>query len=240
MRRSTALILCTVTALTLSGCGATDDDAAANPTTDTTTATSGTTGPAGETGDAEPADPDFAAPTDIPADVMLPVVALEPSVGPREETEGVVEWRMSATCEPGTPEAAAAMRTVVQGDGEFEAPVAVQQVAVFDDAQAATDESDRLRFVLAECAQFVSDDRTAYAVEDVEVGAQGVGMSTDYYGAGGDDALGTYLAVTRRGNAVTLVSVEGGEGTVGDARRMVTADAQEAWNQLCRYDSEGC
>jgi len=39
---------------------------------------------------------------------------------------------------------------------------------------------------------------------------------------------------------VTVVALEGGEGTVGDARATVTAQAQAAWDRLCAYDSAGC
>ncbi|WP_158068927.1 hypothetical protein [Cellulosimicrobium sp. CUA-896] len=80
--------------------------------------------------------------------------------------------------------------------------------------------------------------------EPLDVGAQGAGLATDYYGAsdGGDldGALGSYLAATRRGTAVTLVALDGGETTVGVARETVVANAQAAWDLLCRYDAEGC
>ncbi len=39
---------------------------------------------------------------------------------------------------------------------------------------------------------------------------------------------------------MTVVALEGGEGTVGDARATVTAQAQAAWDRLCAYDSAGC
>lgn len=55
-----------------------------------------------------------------------------------------------------------------------------------------------------------------------------------------DGALGSYLALTRRGTAITLVALEGGESTVGAAREDVTAQVQQAWELLCRFDAAGC
>jgi hypothetical protein len=241
MTRRLTLTLCTVAALTLSGCGGADDpDPTTDPTEVATTVDPEPTDTGGPTTTEEPTDDGFDAPTDVPAEAMLPAEALETPEGPREETEGVAAWMLPETCDAGTPEAAAAMRTVMQGDGMYEAPVGVQQVAAFPDAQAAADEADRLRLVATECTRYASDTQTTYVVEDVAVGAQGLGLVTDYYGVGDDTGLGSYLTVTRRGNAVTLVGITGGEHNVGKAREIATDDAQEAWNQLCRYDSEGC
>ncbi|MBI9115662.1 hypothetical protein [Sanguibacter suaedae] len=241
MTRSLTLALCTVVALTLSGCGSADDtDTTVDPTGTVTTTVPEPTDTEEPTVTGEPTDDGFMAPTDVPAEAMLPAEALEAPEGPREETEGVAAWLISETCEAGTPESASAMRTVVQGDGMYEAPVGIQQVAAFPDVQAAVDEADRLRSVATQCSELAAEEQTGYFVEDVAVGAQGLGLVTDYYGVGDDTALGAYVAVTRRGNAVTLVGISGGEHNVGKAREIATDDAQEAWNQLCRYDSEGC
>ncbi|QZN85614.1 hypothetical protein [Cellulomonas sp. C5510] len=70
------------------------------------------------------------------------------------------------------------------------------------------------------------------------------GLATDVDGASAqgplDEALGSYLAVTRRGTAVTVVGLEGGERTVGAARDVATRLAGQAWELLCGYDSAGC
>lgn len=186
-------------------------------------------------------------PTDLPPEALLQGSAWEALTGPREESDGVVAWRLPEACTAGEPTTAATMRTVTQGDSAEEAPVGVQQVALFADADAAAAEADRLAAAVAACAEQVPDDAsggTTYVAEPVEVGAQGTGLATDYYGAaeggGLDDALGTYLATTRRGTAVTLVALDGGESTVGVARETVTGNAQAAWELLCAYDSAGC
>jgi predicted small lipoprotein YifL len=186
------------------------------------------------------------AATGVPPEVMLPETSwqgLGPE-GPREESAGVVGWRLPESCDAGTPAEAVAMRTVAQGSGETESPIGLQQVVLMADADAAVAEVDRLTAALTACTRYGSDSATTYVVEQLDVGAQGLGLATDYYGssAGGsvDDAIGSYLALTRRGAAVTLVGFEGGEGNVAAQRDTVTATVQEAWGLLCAYDAEGC
>jgi hypothetical protein len=188
------------------------------------------------------ASPDLDVADDVPAEALLPATAWPASAGAREESAGVVDWRLPQACTAGGPAGALAMRTVAQGDGAAEGAVGVQQVAVLADADAAVAEADRLSAALAACAGDASG--TTDAVEPLAVGAQGVGLATDYYGSSAsgdlDGALGSYLGVTRRGAAVTVVALEGGESTVGAARETVTGAAQAAWELLCAYDAEGC
>lgn len=186
-------------------------------------------------------------PTDLPADVLLQGSVWEAAGDPREESDGAVAWHLPDACAAEPPADPAAMRTVRQGDGAAESPVGVQQVAVFADADAAVAATERLGAAIAACGETAPDETasgTTFVAEPVDVGAQGAGLATDHYGAsqGGelDDALGTYLAATRRGTAVTLVALDGGESTVGTARETVVANTQAAWDLLCRYDSAGC
>lgn len=176
------------------------------------------------------------------AGAMLGAEALGPPDEPREESEGVVEWRVPEVCAAAAPEALD-MSTITQGTGEFEETVGVHQVAVFEDADAAMAATDDLVAALDQCAEAGSGE-SVYVLEDIAVGAQGAGLATDYYGTSVsedlDDAVGTYLALTRRGNAVTLVSAEGGESTVGAARERVVEQLAGAWELLCGYDSQGC
>ncbi|WP_146845935.1 hypothetical protein [Cellulomonas terrae] len=233
MRATTSSLITALCVLTLLGCTST------GPTAPDPSATAGT-------GDAAlTASPAQTPAADVPAEVMLPAAAWA-DITPddvREDSAGVVGWRVPESCDAGNP-ADGAMRTVTQGSGELESRVGVHQVAVLADADAAVTEADRLAAALTACTQRVSDDATVYVVEPLAVGAQGVGLATDYYGdtveGALDDAMGTYLTVTRRGNAITLVAVEGGEGTVGTARETATTNAQAAWELLCTYDSAGC
>ena len=233
MRATTSSLITVVCALTLVGCGSAEPAAQeASPTVTTDAAPTPTPTPT------------WTAPTDLPAEVMLPQNAWD-AIGPDgslEESEGVVAWIVEETCAAGSPAGGVAMRTVRQGSGEFETRFGVHQVVVLADADAAVAEADRLAAALTACPPSVGGGSTTYVVEPLAVGAQGIGVATRYYGGEGpvDDAMGTYLAVTRRGNAVTLVAVHGGEGTVGTAREAVTANAQAAWELLCRYDSAGC
>ncbi|MFS0706043.1 hypothetical protein AB6N23_16145 [Cellulomonas sp. 179-A 9B4 NHS] len=184
--------------------------------------------------------PDATAPpaarTDVTADVLLPPDAFgeaEPAA-----TGTVEAWRLPDACGEVVPEDATAMRTHVHGDGAYEAVVGIQQLAAFataDDAVAAA--AGTLGEALAGCA---GAEGTTYRAEEVPVGARGAGLATDHYDAGGDDAMGAYLVVTRRGSAVTLVSAEGGESTVGAARTTVTDQARRAWDLLCGYEAAGC
>lgn len=181
--------------------------------------------------------------TDVPADVMLTAEVLDVAPEPFAESTAVEPWRIPDACgEVAAPAGATAMRTHAHGDGMLETVVGVQQVAAFataDDAVAAT---TALVEALGTCTD-TTGSGTTYGLEPVAVGAQGHGLATWYYGAAGGDGdtgQGTYLAVTRRGSAVTLVSGEGGERTVGQARAETVAQAQQAWERLCGYEVAGC
>ncbi len=240
MRRPMAALALTALALALGGCSAEEDEAAVEPPSPTVPSAPATTEPA----PSPTPTPTWAAPTDIPAEAMLPATALGPLDGPRYEQEGIVVWQVPQRCHGLSPTGAVAMRTVDQGTGELEEPIGVQQVAVFTDADAATAAADELVAGLTRCTTQAGSDSTTYVLEDVAVGAQGHGLATDYYGASAegrlDDSIGSYLAMTRRGNALTLVSAEGGESIVSAARELVTGQTQAAWELLCRYDSAGC
>ncbi|QHT57338.1 hypothetical protein GXP71_15500 [Cellulomonas sp. H30R-01] len=230
MRNTTLTSTIVLCALTLAGCaGGPEPVATAEP---------------GVSAPATSPSPTASAATDVAPDVMLTEAAWT-VVGPgapRDESTGVVDWRLPEACAAGDPTGASAMRTVSQGSGEFEAPVGVQQVAVLADADAAVAEAERLTAALGTCTE--GEPPTRYVAEPLAVGAQGLGLATDYYGASAsgalDDAMGTYVAVTRRGNAVMLVGLDGGEGTVGSARTTVSGLAQQGWELLCPFDSAGC
>jgi hypothetical protein len=237
MRTTTRTLTVAVCALALAACTSTD------PTTQDPSTTAAEPAPTAS----DPA-PTGTAPvaTDVPPEVMLPETSWQGTgpEGPREESAGVVAWRLPESCNAGTPTEAVAMRTVAQGSGEAESPVGVHQVVLLPDADAAVAEADRLTAALAACTRYASDSATTYAVEQLDVGAQGVGLATDDYGASADgsidDAIGSYLGLTRRGPAITLVGFESGEGSVGTERATVTGLAQEAWGLLCAYDEAGC
>lgn len=239
MRTRKQTLIVTACVLALAGC------TSAEPTTEDPTTPPAASAPSTPSAPAAP--PTSAAPavpTDLPSKTMLPAAALPGAQGPRDDTEGVVDWRVPPACGAGAPPGAAAMRTVSQGTVELEGTLGVQQVAVFADADAAVAEADRLTAALTACTGYASDSTTTYVLEPLDVGAQGVGFATDYYGASAqgqlDGAIGAYLAATRRGTAVTLVSAEGGESQVGAARETITGAAQSAWDLLCAYDSAGC
>ncbi|WP_431835601.1 hypothetical protein [Cellulomonas sp. Y8] len=241
MRTTTRTLTVAACALALAGC------TSADPTTQDPSTTAAEPAPT-SSGSAPTGDPTATAPvaTDVPPEVMLPETSWQGTgpEGPREESAGVVDWRLPESCDAGTPTEAIAMRTVAQGSGEAESPVGVHQVVLLPDADAAVAEADRLTAALAACTRYASDSATTYVVEQVEVGAQGLGLATDYYGASAegsiDDAVGSYLALTRRGPAITLVGFEGGEGTIATERATATGLAQEAWGLLCAYDEAGC
>jgi hypothetical protein len=246
MRLATTTCALAASALLLAACSASPDPAdPPSPGPSTSTPETSTADPT-DTG-AAPEQPAPEVSTDLPSDAMLPATAWEAAGDPRDEAEGASAWRLPDVCAAEPPADATAMRTTTQGDGAAEGPVGVQQVAVFADADAAVAAADRLVAEIAACAGTAPDETaggTTFIAEPVDVGAQGTGLATDYYGAsdggGLDDALGTYLAATRRGTAVTLVALDGGESTVGAARETVVATAQAAWDRLCRYDSAGC
>lgn len=256
MRISLPVALVTTATLVLAGCassgpsagGSTSSPAASSAPAETPTATSTSTGTEStEAASPEPTEPpttEAPAPTtDLPATVMLPQERLYPEDGARTEREGVETWLLPDGCEQTAPDGAAAMRTVVQGDGAFEDAIGQQQVAVFADVDAAVSEADRLGSVLAACAGS-EDVTTGYATEPVEVGAQGTVLIVSYnddYTPGQDEmSLGYVLSVTRRGNAVTLVANAGGEYSIKASRELVVPELQAAWEQLCAYETDGC
>ncbi|WP_454050616.1 hypothetical protein [Cellulomonas sp. Marseille-Q8402] len=234
MRTRKRLLTMTACALALAGCTAADPAASDPASRPASTPPATPSAPATSAASM----PDVA--TDVPAEALLPATAWPASPGARQDTAGVVDWRLPQDCAAGGPAAAVAMRTVGQGDGAEEAPVGVQQVAVFADADAAVAEADRLAAALTACTA----GSTSYVLEPLAVGAQGLGLATDYYGASADGGLdgsvGSYLAATRRGTAVTVVALEGGESNVAAARETVTGATQAAWELLCGYDTAGC
>lgn len=254
MRLSLPVVLVTAAALVLTGCGGSDTSegegspsASASPTEETTAPEPTGSASATEEPSASPtAEPTDAADpvTDLTVDVLLPAAGLDPAEGPRTESEGVVDWVLPAPCAVGAPTTALAMRSVVQGDGLYEVPVGHHQVAVFADADAAVAEAARIGETLTGCTGSAPDDGTRTVAEPVEVGAQGRGLVVDYHGtfalSGDEDALGYYTAVTRRGNAVTLVASVGGESTVSVSREVVVGELSAAWELLCSYDAAGC
>lgn len=236
MATTTRLISTAVCVLALAGCGAGGSD---DPATTTAPPVAEPTTPAPDPTTSAPS-----APSTVPAEVLLADAAWSPITGTRQESEGITDWLLPESCAAGIASTAAAMRTVTIGDGQEEAQVGVQQVALFTDADAAVAEADRVAAVLAQCTAAPGTE-TTYVVEPLAVGAQGLGLATDYYGSSAegtvdDGALGSYLALTRRGTALTLVGLQGGESTIGVARESVTAHTQAAWDLLCGYDSAGC
>lgn len=167
--------------------------------------------------------------TDLPDDVLLP--------GSDQQERGVQAWQQLGDCVLGSPpQAVPAMVTTRTGDGAFEMPVPVQQIVVFATVVDAVAEAGRLQGQLNGCAG------GAYASEPVAVGAQGQGLSYGYQQVeGGRYAFGNYLVTTRRGNAVTLVALLGGEGSPEAAEQDVTSRVLDAWGRLCAYDrTDGC
>ncbi|MBO3100558.1 hypothetical protein [Cellulomonas fengjieae] len=239
MRTTTRILVTGMCVVALAGCASAEPPAQEPGSTVTDPSPTASPSPS--------ASPSTPAPVaDVPPEVMLPATAWE-NLGPdaaREESVGVLEWRVPEACAAGSPATAVAMRTVQTGTGEVESSFGVHQVAVLADADAAVAEMDRLAAALAGCTPTPPGDPTVYVAEPLAVGAQGIGLATVYYpppeGSSIDDAMGTYLTVTRRGNAVSLVGLHSGEGRVGVARQTVVPGAQAAWELLCSYDSAGC
>lgn len=232
MRTTTLTSTIALCALALTGCAAqADPDGTPEPA-------------ASASAPAASSSPTASVSTDVAPEVMLTEAAWTAAGlrAPRDETTDAVAWRLPEACAAGAPTDASAMRTVAQGSGELEARVGVQQVVVLADADAAVAEAERLTTALSACTE--GEPPTRYVAEPLAVGAQGLGLATDYYGSSAsgalDDAMGTYVAVTRRGNAVMLVGLDGGEGTVGSARTTVAGLAQQGWELLCPFDSAGC
>lgn len=233
--RVRSVLLALTLATTVAACAPGDPAGGAAPADSPSRSAEPVASPTPETTTAPPA-----TPTDVPADVLLPVEVFEASSEVFTETTAVEPWRIPDSCgDVGAPAGATAMRTHAHGDGMEETVVGVQQVAAFATADDAVAAATALVEALGACVD-TSGSGGGYAVEPVAVGAQGHGLATWYYQPGDDSGLGTYLAVTRRGSVVTLVSGEGGERTVGTARTETVAQTQRAWELLCGYEVAGC
>jgi len=254
MRRSALTLSAVLVAGSLVACTPSSDGDDAAPDESATPSASETQSPSEEATSPSPTattptetEPPSSEPAvDIPAQV-LPEATLDAELlgtadQPREETAGITTWRLPEDCRPPTPDALD-MWTVTRGSGEFEEPVGIQQVAVFADAGAATAAADALLASMESCST-AEGAATRYVVEGVDIGAQGHGLVTDYYGASatGDlaTAIGDYVAQTRRGTAVTLVGYQGGESQVQTASQRTRTLLATAWERLCVYDSAGC
>ncbi len=190
--RTSTLLTCALTAVALALAGCSTADPGADPTTPPPSTTAS---PAATPSD--PTTPSVAPSTPVASDVP-PEASWTGTQGDRQDSAGVVGWRVPEACAAGVPEGAVAMRTVQQGDGETESQVGVQQVAVFADADAAVAEADRLAAALTACPGHASDTETTDVAEPLDVGAQGTGLATDDDGASADGdldtAMGSYLA----------------------------------------------
>lgn len=246
MRRTGSALAAALLVTALAACspgGETDPPASPEPAPEPANTSEPATQPTeSETEGTDDGEATATIPTEALPETLLPADLLGTPDQPREEAQGVAPWLLPETCEQVTPDAVD-MWTVTQGSGEAEEPVGVHQVAVFLDADAAVAGADALIAAFASCATSEGAP-TIYAVEPLDIGAQGTGLATDYNGvsAGGDldTALGSYLAETRRGTAVTLTGFQGGEAQVGTSRADTTALLAGAWERLCAYDSEGC
>jgi len=245
MRAHVAVVL---SVLLVAGCSGGDGSAEESPsaTASTTAAESTATSepaPSSEetTATEEPAatEPPASVRLDLTDDVMLGPDELEPVGESRGSTDQAETWFLSSACSvPAAPEAVA-VQTVSQGLYESTDPVGLQTVAVFPDAETASAVADRVRAAMDACVETPPGDSGSYSVEDVAVGAQGRGLANNYAELG-DQGAGSYAAVTRRGNAVTIVAMLSGEESVGSARDAVTSGLTTAFDKLCSYDSAGC
>jgi len=239
--RSAAVVV--VSALLLTGCGggepAEDDGSPSSAAaTDQTTEPAESSDPAETTEPSESSSPSEDLLLELPDEAMLAADALEPVGADRGSVDGPTDWVLSSACLVPQP-SAVAMRTVTQGLYESTDPVGIQQVAVFATVDEAVDEAATIAAAMEACATNPPAESGSYRVEDVTVGTQGRGLANSY-AEPGDDAPGTYTAVTRRGNAVTVVSLMSGEESVGTAREMVSGGLERAFDALCLYDSAGC
>ncbi|ACZ22911.1 hypothetical protein Sked_30100 [Sanguibacter keddieii DSM 10542] len=243
--RSAAVVV--VSAILLTGCGGGDQ---AEP--ETSSGSAAATGQTSETPQSEESSEPTEAPVpsessspaaddlllELPDEAMLAADELEPAGEVRGTVEGPGDWILGSACLV-PPPSAVAMRTVTQGLYESTDPVGIQQVAVFATVDEAVDAAATVAAAMESCATNPPAESGSYRVEDVTVGTQGRGLANNYAELG-DDAPGTYAAVTRRGNAVTVVSLMSGEESVGTAREMVDRGLDRAFDALCLYDSAGC
>ena len=242
--RSAAVVV--VSALLLTGCGGGDQ---AEPETSSGSAAASEPAESAEPSESSeptetPAPSESPSPAEddllleLPDEAMLAPDALEPVGADRGSVDGPTDWVLGSACLVPQP-SAVAMRTVTQGLYESTDPVGIQQVAVFATVDGAVDEAATIAAAMEACATNPPAESGSYRVEDVTVGTQGRGLANSY-AEPGDDAPGTYTAVTRRGNAVTVVSLMSGEESVGTAREMVSGGLERAFDALCLYDSAGC
>lgn len=236
--------------LLVSGCSGGDGSTETSPSAPASPTSAGSSSPSEPEASAPSAEPD---PTQDPAgtepanpvrldltdDVMLGADELEPVGEDRGTTNQTETWFLSSACSvPAAPEAVA-VQTVSQGLYESTDPVGIQTVAVFPDAETATAVADRVVAAMDACVTTPPAESGTYRVEDLATGSQGRGLANNYAEAG-DEAPGSYSAVTRRGNAVTVVSMLSGADSVGSAREAVTTGLRRAFDKLCSYDSAGC
>lgn len=245
MRAHVAVVL---SVFLVAGCSGGDgsSEESSSATASTTAAESTATGepaPSSEetTATEEPAatEPPASVRLDLTDDVMLGPDELEPVGESRGSTDQAETWFLSSACSvPAAPEAVA-VQTVSQGLYESTDPVGLQTVAVFPDTETASAVADRVRAAMDACVETPPGDSGSYSAEDVAVGTQGRGLANNYAELG-DQGAGSYAAVTRRGNAVTIVAMLSGEESVGNARDAVTSGLTTAFDKLCSYDSAGC
>lgn len=245
MRAHVAVVL---SVLLVAGCSGGDGSAEESPSATASTTAAESTAPSEPapsseetTATEEPAATEPPAPVrlDLTDDVMLGPDELEPVGESRGSTDQAETWFLSSACSvPAAPEAVA-VQTVSQGLYESTDPVGLQTVAVFPDAETASAVADRVRAAMDACVETPPGDSGSYSVEDVAVGAQGRGLANNYAELG-DQGAGSYAAVTRRGNAVTIVAMLSGEESVASARDAVTSGLATAFDKLCSYDSAGC
>lgn len=235
MTLRSAAVVVVVSALLLTGCGG-GDPTEPETSSGSAAATDQTSEPAEPSESSAPAEDDLLL--ELPDEAMLATDELEPAGEDRGTVEGPGDWLLGSACLV-QPPSAVAMRTVTQGLYESTDPVGIQQVAVFATVDEAVEEAATIAAAMEACATNPPAESGSYRVEDVTVGTQGRGLANNYAELG-DDAPGTYAAVTRRGNAVTVVSLMSGEESVGTAREMVDRGLDRAFDALCLYDSAGC
>ena len=218
------------------GCGGGDDAAA--PPQASAVPTIASTAPTTTTAPSSTQTPTTSAPAPTSSSLEPPVTTADPrAVVLAAPRTGIVDWnQLGRKCALGAPGAASDMLSAQDGDGKFERPLPVQQVAVFPDVDAAVAEADRIAAAMAGCS---SDPQ--YTTTPVEVGAQGVGLEYQYGGSSPAYPFGSYLVLTRRGNALTLVGSMAGEGSLERATEVGTDLANRGWAALCVYDrTSGC
>lgn len=179
----------------------------------------------------------FIPPTDIPDEVMLPAAVVASGGSVPEVVEDVTEptpWPIPEACAAGLPMGPVAQRSVQYGRGEYESLIGIHRVVTFADEAAAAAELDRITQIVNACPD---NEYSAFTVESLPFGNDGFGLVVAYAGGlEGDAALGYYVTIVRRGNAISGVGLVEGESLVGEVRSLTVSIAQTAWDLLCRYD----